>query len=388
MRHRYYRNPWEQSPHSYSIHLSANLPGNADATGAEDSVAALVDREGEFIARSIDYAVRVGTPGTSYVLDAVAKGGNGIYAGTTYEALTNYTAYATSELTGWSSHVAISSAVLDRPLQRAAAVITFGLLAAILAGLGLFVLAAREVVRRRKNEEHLLNLQRSQAVAQFTATIVHDFRNVISSLQSGLNLIKRKTRNDEIKSYVALIEDSVSKGTRLANQLLSLSHGKDTELETVDVSEMLNGLRYLLEQAAGDGVALSIDEMESHLAVVANRDQLELALLNLVVNARDALEGQGRITIEVSSVGERAEIVVCDNGPGVSAKLQRTLFQPFITDKPQGTGLGLAQVAGMARNAGGEVALENVSEGGARFVIRLNQARTVEQARGSDVPAE
>ena len=348
----------------------------------EGAVAAIVDREGEFIARSIDYANRVGTPGTSYVLDAVAEGGSGIYAGTTYEGLANYTAYATSELAGWSSHIAISNTLLDRPLQRAAAVITFGLLAAILAGLGLFALAGREVVRRRKNEEHLLNLQRSQAVAQFTATIVHDFRNVISSLQAGLNLIRRKTKNDEIKSYVGLIEESVSKATRLSNQLLSLSHGRDTELESVDVSEMLSGLRYLLEQAAGEGVVLSIVETESHLSVVANRDQLELALLNLVVNARDALEGRGRITVEASVVGARVEIVVSDNGPGVPAKLEPSLFQPFVTDKPQGSGLGLAQVAVKARNAGGEGALENVSEGGARFVIRLNQGTTFEKARG------
>lgn len=341
----------------------------------EGAVAGIVDKEGEFLARSLDYFDRVGTPGTSYVIEAVGRGGRGIYEGRTYEGLINYTAYATSEITGWSSHVAIDRTLLDRPSRQANRMLVTGVSAAIASAVFLFFLAWRETRKQRRAEERLIEMQRTEAVSQFTATIVHDFRNVISAVTSGLNIIKRKTGNDEIKQDIDLIHEAIARGARLANQILSLSHSKEEEVVAIDVPQVLQDLRYLLEQAAGQGVELELEVPESSVKVIANKDQLELALINLVVNAKDAIGGNGRVSIRTIDLGSVIEIWVADTGPGVPEIFRRNLFTPFATSKPHGTGLGLAQVAGMARKAGGDVRYEQIDGHGATFVISLPTAK-------------
>ncbi len=340
----------------------------------EGTVAAIVDRDGKFLARSIDFPNRVGTPATSYVLDAVAEGGGGIYQGTTFEGLTNYTAYLTSDFTGWSSHIAMDTIVLDRPMLRANTTLFAGALIAIVASLLLFHAASRDIANKRRQELQVLELQRAEAVSEFTSTVVHDFRNVIAALQSGLSLIKRETRNDQIKSYVAMIESSIGRGTRLANQLLSFSHSDEAAIEVLDVAAILSDMEFLMSQAVGRQVTLTIHKPSNPLMVFANRDQLELALLNLVVNARDAIDGHGSVGIEAQASGGSVQIRVSDTGPGIAPEDRSKIFSAFHTTKANGTGLGLAQVAGMARNAGGNAFVETAAIGGACFVIELPKA--------------
>ena len=337
----------------------------------DDVVAGIVDRQGKFLARSIDYLDRVGTPGTTYVVDAVKQGGRGIYEGRTYEGLVNYTAYTTSDLTGWSSHVAFDNRLLDAPMQRATTVLIGGALAAIAAAVILLLIAFRDLEIRRREAQRLLELQRAEAVSQFTATVIHDFRNIIATVVSGLRLIKRTTQDDEIKGFVAMIETSVDRGSRLANQLLSFSKGDCAETEAIVVQELVRGMEYMIGQAVGPDVAVVLDIPAGDLAVVANRDQLELALLNLALNARDAMQGHGQLRIEAREGAETVEIRVSDTGPGVPEHLRQSIFLAFETDKPKGTGLGLAQVAGMARQAGGQVSVRDAAGGGACFVVVL-----------------
>jgi len=350
-------------PMVYQSILRSKLPAGA--------VGAIVDREGEFLARSIDYAVRVGTPGTTFVREAVAKGGSGIYEGTTYEGLTNYTAYATSDLTGWSSHVAIDSALLDAPAQRANATLLAASVFAIVVSAVLFFISARDAAVRRRQHQTMLELQRAEAVSHFTATIVHDFRNVIAALQSGLNLIRRESGNDSIKNHVDMIEASIAKGTRLANQILSFSNSAETDVEVLNLGNLMDNVRYLITQAAGEGISLKIEAFPECVFVSANKDQLELALLNLVVNARDAMHDRGTIRIACDIASDSVRIRVMDSGPGIDPAAAQNLFKPFYTTKSQGTGLGLAQVHGMAQNAGGRVEVTDGDLGGACFVIEL-----------------
>lgn len=354
------------NPMVFQLILRSELP--------EGTVAAIVDREGEFIARSLDYFDRVGTPATSYVRDAVARGGRAIYEGETYEGLKNYTAYTTSDLTGWSSHVAINSALVDASSGRANAVLLGGVLLAIVVSALLFLVAVRDTATRRREQQRLLELQRAEAVSHFTATVVHDFRNVIAALQSGLNMIKRQAGNDKITQHVEMIEKSIVKGTRLANQILSFSSSSDSEINDVSLAGLITEVRYLLEKAIDPGIALRIDPPPEGVVVRANQDQLELALLNLVVNARDAMTGKGKLRISFRVHGDRIEIAVSDTGPGVPPEARQTIFAPFHTNKAKGTGLGLAQVRGTARNAGGDVHVEEAPGGGACFVISLPRA--------------
>lgn len=339
----------------------------------DDAVAAIVDRDGEFLARSVDYSARVGTPATEYVLDAVARGGRGIYRGTTYEGFTNYTGYATSDLTGWSAHVAVNSALFDLPRARANLVLLLGAVTALLVAGGLTAYAIRDMVARRREERRMFELQKAEAVAGFTASVVHDFRNILAVVQSGLKMISRRTAEPETEKLAKVVLDALSRGTRLTNQLLSFVRQDTAEVSPVDLADLIGGVDTLLRQAAGGTCSVELIHPASGVVVNANADQIELALLNLVINARDAMDGHGRIRIAVTASGGRAEISVSDSGPGVPLAAQAHLFRPFYTTKPpgKGTGLGLAQVAGAARQAGGCVRVETSDSGGARFVVAM-----------------
>lgn len=211
----------------------------------------IVDQEGKFLARSFDYAERVGTPGTSYVLKAVARRGRGTYPGVTYEGLTNYSAYATSKLTDWSAHVAIDNALINRPRARADSALVIGSLAAIVIGAGLFTYVIQDLATRRLEDRRLMELQRAEAMSQFTATIVHDFRNILSAIQSGLQMITRKTTDPQITTYAAMIEGAVKRGAKLSNRLLSFARENSAEIEAVNLGDLFKDLEYLLQQAAG-----------------------------------------------------------------------------------------------------------------------------------------
>ncbi|MCF7701745.1 sensor histidine kinase [Loktanella sp. M215] len=352
-------------PQVYQDRLMEQLP--------DDAVGAIVDRNGNFIARSLDFVERVGTPGTSYVLQAVAAAGTGIYQGVTFEGLTNYSAYATSALTGWSAHVAVNKALIDQPRSRGVSALIVGALTAILIGAGLPTYVIKDLDTRRAEDRRMMELQRSEAMSQFTATIVHDFRNILSAMQSGLRMIVRKTDNLEIVQYARLIEGAVERGTKLSNRLLSFAKEDGAEIAPVGLRELCDDMAYLLQQAAGPQVEVDVQISEGSLTAQVNRDQLELALVNLVVNARDAMHGSGRIVIAASQRGSDIEISVTDTGPGIPAELRSDLFKPFFTTKAGngGTGLGLAQVAGMASQAKGAVSIEDAPGGGAEFLIRL-----------------
>jgi signal transduction histidine kinase len=337
----------------------------------EGAVAALVDQEGEFIARSLDFANRVGTPGTEYVLAAVAAGGRSIYRGVTYEGLSNYTAYATSDVTGWSAHVAISNALIDQPRSQALTSFFIGSLLAILTGVGLFSYVIKDLATRRMEDRRLMELQKAEALSQFTTTIVHDFRNILSAVQAGLRMLLRQSNDAAVISHVELIQGALERGTKLSSRLLSFAREESAAIEALDVAEVLASMDYLLKRAAGQRVDVQVHLPPTQTMIYANLDQFELALINLVVNARDAMDKEGRIEIAVTPTSEHVEVRVSDTGPGVPGEIRTELFKPFFTTKldGRGTGLGLAQVAAMAEQAGGLVKIEDRVGGGAVFVL-------------------
>jgi signal transduction histidine kinase len=358
-------NPWV-----FQSKLRAIIP--------EGAVAAVVDREGRFLARSLDYGRRVGTPATEYVLEAIGRGGRGTYRGRTHEGLENYSAYAVSESTGWSAHVAVDARLFDEPSSRANAVVLGGATIALVAGSALFALAVRDLANRRRETKRMVDMQRTEAMSHFTATIVHDFRNIVSAIESGMNLIARRTADEEIRSHVEMIRQSVQRGTRLANQLLSFTSPTEPALEPVDLADLLQEADYLLRRAVGPDVKLVVEEPSECCHALANRDQLELALLNLAINARDAMQGSGLLRI-ATEVGQHEVVLkVSDTGPGIPPAQRAAVFDPFHTTKSSGTGLGLAQVAGAVHNAGGRVQVEDAEGGGACFVLTLPRANPIE----------
>jgi signal transduction histidine kinase len=338
-----------------------------------DGVSAIADRNGRFMARSVEYARRVGQPGSNSLRHAVRQGGAGLYRGVTLEGFQNYTAYATSPLTGWSGHVAIERKDIDSPRTLANASLVLGILAALVLAAGLMFYAAYETRRRRLEETRLIGMQKAEAISRFTGILAHDFRNILSVIDAGVRLILRHTREEETARRAQAIGDAAERGDRLVNQLLSFVRGDGAIVEALDLCKCLKGCEDLLRNSLGDEIAFSwsVDEDARHAC--ANGDQLELALLNLAINARDAIDGPGTFTIAVTRDGDMAAVTACDSGPGVPPHLRGRIFETFYSTKGdgKGTGLGLAQVAGAARQAGGRVELRDNPAGGACFTIYL-----------------
>ena len=354
-------------PAVYQTLLMQNLPQGA--------VVAFVDQSGDFIARSLDFDDRVGTPATKFVRDAVVRGGRGTYEGKTFEGMINYTAYTVSATTGWSSHVAINTALLNRPREVAGRALLTGALAAILIGAILFTYVARDIAARRLDDKRLMEFQKAEAMKTFTATVVHDFRNIAAAVQSGLRLIVRQTHEPRTKEYAMMVGEAMDRGTRLANRLLKFAKDDDRDISDIEIKPFLVDLEYLLQQAAGPGVQVNIATPDAPVRLRANRDQLELALVNLVVNARDAMDGRGQITIGVVVDANQVSIRVADSGPGIPPNMRQQVFARFFTTKPQngGSGLGLSQVSEMMKDAHGQVSIDDAAGGGAVFTLRFNR---------------
>ncbi|MDQ3124795.1 MAG: ATP-binding protein [Pseudomonadota bacterium] len=337
------------------------------------SVAALVDADGDFIGRSLDFQNRVGTPATTYVRQALAKGGRGLYRGRTYEGLENYSAYVMSPANGWSAHVAVDRRLIDSPRLWLFVALVGGALLALLTAGGIVAYAIRDLAARRRTDEQMLRLQKSEAIGGFANTLAHDFNNLLTVIIANLHRIQKANAGPDVSRRAVMALEAANRGAKLTNQLLSFARDGGGRLAVIDVASLLNGVSELLRQSVGQGITLAITPPNSQVSILANRDQMEMALLNLAINARDAMDGSGGLDIAAQRVGDAVEISVKDNGPGIPPTVRDRLFEPFVTTKPagHGTGLGLAQVAEAIAQAGGAVRLEAPPQGGACFVLSL-----------------
>ena len=338
----------------------------------------LVDRNGNFVARSLDHESRVGTPATRLLRDAMRRGRTGIYYSRTWEGFSSYTAYSTSELSGWSAHVAFSRNLIDSPGWRSIAATLIAGLASLLLAAGMVWFTLRELAEGRRVQERLQEAQKMEALGQITGGIAHDFNNLLTPIVGGLGLLARKSELDS--GSRRMVESALSAGRRaakLTGQLLAFSRRQKMEIRPVDLHGLLDEIRPLLEQSAGAGIAILVDVDQDARCVLTDANQLELALLNLVLNARDAMPQGGTISIAARIEPERrgrdrmVKLEVRDTGVGMPRNVLRRATEPFFTTKGagSGTGLGLAQVYGIVRQSGGTLALD--SQPGVGTVVTL-----------------
>jgi signal transduction histidine kinase len=339
------------------------------------SVGGIVDREGEFLARSIDYDARVGLPATQYVRDAVAKGGEGIYRGQTYEGFVNYTAYAMSEETGWSSHVAINHALIDRPQGMSMTLLLAGAIICLAIAAGMIAYVNIDMATRRREEERAIDMQKAEAVSQFTSTMVHDFRNLLAVMHASVNMIISKTEEKHTRDIAESARDVLDRSEKLITQFLTFARRDGSDLTLINLRLLLSRLMDLMAKSVGPGVKITVEAPEN-FCFYGNVQQIELAFVNLVSNARDAMEGRGRVSIFASVEGEDGVIRISDTGPGVPRALRQRIFEPFYTTKPagKGTGLGLAQAQAALRQAGASIEVGEAI--GGQFVIRVPLAQS------------
>jgi signal transduction histidine kinase/ActR/RegA family two-component response regulator len=240
-----------------------------------------------------------------------------------------------------------------------------------------------------KTEEALRQAQKMEAVGQLTGGIAHDFNNMLTGVIGSLDLIQRNLANgrtDRVDRYIDAATTSAQRAAALTARLLAFGRRQSLDLQPTDVNTLVSGLEDLLQRTLGEQIAL-----EAHLATNAwagcsDANQLESALLNLCINARDAMPEGGKLTIETSNEhlderyarehaevepGDYVALSVSDTGVGMSAATLEKVFEPFFTTKPvgQGTGLGLSMIYGFARQSGGHVRI--YSELGQGTTIKL-----------------
>jgi signal transduction histidine kinase len=349
------------------------------------STAAVVDRNGHFLARNVDYESRVGTPATHYVRDALKSGGRGFYRGITYEGLSNYTAFHTSAWSGWSAHLAVASALIDTPTAWSFIVAALAGLCSVLLGAALVMLVLRDMAERRRAEETMRQSQKMEAIGQLTGGIAHDFNNLLTAVIGNLDMIRTRTADNERLQYFAdNALQAARRGAKLASQLLAFSRTQRMAVDVVDLEKLLNGMHGLLRQSIGPAIEMRVRIDADARTVLSDANQLELALLNLAVNARDAMPDGGVLTIEARRVADPAlpesdyvSLSVQDTGAGMPEDIRSRAIEPFFTTKPvgQGTGLGLSQVYGVVRESGGSLAIDSEPGRGTTMRLLLRRAQ-------------
>jgi PAS domain S-box-containing protein len=248
-----------------------------------------------------------------------------------------------------------------------------------------------EVGERLRAEEALRQAQKMEAVGQLTGGIAHDFNNLLTPVMGGLELIAAKLEDPRLKRIAETALESARRGAKLTGQLLAFSRIQRISIAPVAVNEVIGSMQSLLRHTIGRSVRIEtyLDPDAGHGLCDAN--QLENAILNLAINARDAMPGGGLLTISSGratldaapdrAAGEFVRIEVKDDGEGMAPEVLGRATEPFFSTKPlgKGTGLGLAQVYGIVRQAGGTVRIASEPGQGTTVEILLPAAAAPEK---------
>ena len=252
---------------------------------------------------------------------------------------------------------------------------------------------AMETTQRVKAEEALRQSQKMEAIGQLTGGLAHDFNNLLTAVVGNLDLIRLRSTEPTVKRWAENALQAAQRGSKLTSQLLAFSRTQKLDTAPVDVNALINGMRELLDQSLGANVTVKIVLAPGLPAATADINQLELAILNLSINSRDAMPDGGTLTIKTAVAPDESDVVllsVADTGSGMPPDVIARAFDPFFTTKPtgKGTGLGLSQVYGIVRQAGGQVAIDSKVGRGTTVTIRLPRAsQQAEAARNPEAAA-
>ncbi|MRH97982.1 hybrid sensor histidine kinase/response regulator [Agrobacterium tumefaciens] len=236
-----------------------------------------------------------------------------------------------------------------------------------------------EMQAREASETALRQSQKMEAVGQLTGGIAHDFNNMLTGVLGALSIIKRRIASgklDDLDRFIDAASTSAQRAAALTARLLSFSRRQSLDAKPIDVTELLASLDDLLRRSVRENIALRVVAAADLSLAVADANQLENAILNLVINARDAMPDGGQLTVETKAVeldaiyiktrpgikpGSYVMVSVSDTGVGMPKELLEKVFDPFFTTKPQGqgTGLGLSMVYGFARQSNGQVRIHS-----------------------------
>ncbi len=263
-------------------------------------------------------------------------------------------------------------------------------------GDGMINAVGRDITEEKESEARLARVedalrqaQKMEAVGQLTGGIAHDFNNMLTGIIGGLDMVKRhlpEVRHERVDRYIEAATVSANRAAGLTQRLLAFSRRQSLDVKAVDVGALVDGIEDLLRRTLGENAGLAVKRQAGIWPAYTDANQLESALLNLAINARDAMPEGGLLTIETENAhldahytetiddlepGDFVVIGVSDTGTGMSAAVIAKAFDPFFTTKPigQGTGLGLSMIYGFARQSGGHVRI--YSEEGCGTTVKL-----------------
>ena len=263
-----------------------------------------------------------------------------------------------------------------------------------------------DVTERRQVEEQLRQSQKMEAIGQLTGGIAHDFNNLLMVIGGSLDMLdQRVTKEEKVTRYLAAARHAVERGATLNQQLLAFSRRQDLRAETLCIDDLIRTFANLLDRAVGEAVTVKIQDAPELWCCRTDAHQLETAILNLAINARDAMPQGGTLTLKTSvrklsaqaavvngaNAGDYVVVSVADTGVGMTPDVVDRVFEPFFTTKEvgKGTGLGLSQVYGFARQSGGFVTIESNPGTGTTVHIHLPQTAPVETTEAvGDTPVE
>ncbi|KQN32956.1 ATP-binding protein [Sphingomonas sp. Leaf38] len=263
------------------------------------------------------------------------------------------------------------------------------------ARIGAFQVVTDVTARVRADEEleqvreALRQSQKMEAVGQLTGGLAHDFNNLLTAVSGGLELLKlrlQQGRYDQLDRYFEMAQSGATRAAALTQRLLAFSRRQTLAPKSVDAAALIAGMTDIIDRTLGPAIAVQVATAADLWEVLADAPQLENALLNLCINARDAMPEGGRLTIAASNVtldasatvedlppGDYVTMAVTDTGTGMSDAVIARVFEPFFTTKPigQGTGLGLSMIYGFIRQSGGQVRIRSAVGAGTTVCLYL-----------------
>lgn len=268
-----------------------------------------------------------------------------------------------------------------------------------------FAKITRDITERREAQLRLEQMQKQlaesqklDALGQLTGGVAHDFNNLLMIVSGSIHTLKKGIGDDaKLQRAIAAIEAATRRGATLTSQLLTFARRQSVNPQPIDIVERIEAVREVLGTGVGDTVKLSLDVDRTTWPVTVDAAELETALVNLVINARDAMPDGGTITIGARNArlsgepdaGDYVAISVADSGTGIAPDVLDKIFDPFFTTKPvgKGTGLGLSQVHGFTHQAGGTVTVDSELGKGTTVTILLPRDQACPQAAKAE-PAD
>ncbi|MCB8820478.1 PAS domain-containing protein [Microvirga rosea] len=257
-----------------------------------------------------------------------------------------------------------------------------------------FYAAGRDITERKQFEEHLRSAQKMEALGQLTGGVAHDFNNLLQVISGNLQLLAKEVAgNPRAEKRLDNALAGVSRGSKLASQLLAFGRRQPLEPKVVNIGRFIKGMDDMLRRALGEEIEIEAVVSGGLWNTLVDPVQVENVILNLAINARDAMDGHGRLTIEAGNAllddryslqhevepGQYVMLAVTDTGCGIPSSVLERVFDPFFSTKPEGkgTGLGLSMVYGFVKQSGGHIKI--YSEVGLGTTVKIYLPRVYEQ---------